>query len=142
MDQKDYGRAEAAFKSHLALVRAQPNPKPQDLLGVHNPLGMVYYWSGNIENRKECLRQAIALHRTIHGGDSVQEAECWQRLADITHDSGDAKEAVVMLDRAIKMYSDLHDQTVQVSERELLQHRAIPIRFFFDPKPFHQSLRQ
>jgi hypothetical protein len=32
-----------------------------------------------------------------------------QRLAEITYNSGDPKEAVVMLDRAIEMYSNVKD---------------------------------
>ena len=71
---------------------------------------MVYYWAGNNDGRKEALREAVTLNRKIHGGDSAQEAGCWQRLAEIAHGSGNSKEAADMLERAIEMYSNVNDK--------------------------------
>jgi hypothetical protein len=114
IDRKVYDSAESAFKTHLSLIQAQPDPKPRELLSVYNALGVLYDKSGNIEGRKEALRNAIALNRSIYGGDSAQEAECWQRLAEITHSSGNSKEAAAMLDRAIQMYSSVKDKIAPV----------------------------
>lgn len=114
IDRKAYERAESAFKTHLFLIQAQPDPKPRELLSVFNALGVLYDKSGNIEGRKETLRNAIALNRSIYEGDSAQEAECWQRLAEITHSSGNSKEAAAMLDRAIQMYSSVNDKIAPV----------------------------
>ena len=110
LDRKAYDRAESAFKSHLTLIQAQPDPKPQELLSAYQALVTVYYWAGNSEGQKEALQEAVTLDRRIHGGDSAQEAGCWQRLAEIAHSSGKSKEAADMLERAIEIYSNVNDK--------------------------------
>lgn len=110
LDRKAYDHAESAFKAHLALIQAQPDPKPQELLSAYQALDKVYYWAGNNDGRKEALREVVTLNRRIHGGDSAQEAGCWQQLAEIAHSSGNSKEAADMLERAIEMYANVNDK--------------------------------
>jgi hypothetical protein len=112
MDQKNYPMAEAVYRNRLTLVQAQPSPNPKELLNGYSALEMVYFWSGNIQGRKDSIEKMLPLCRTVYGGDSIQEAGAWQDLAKITHDAGDPKGAAIMLRRAITMYTGLHNEDV------------------------------
>jgi tetratricopeptide (TPR) repeat protein len=110
LEQQNYPLAESAYKSLLALAQAQPSPNPKDLLHAYGALNTVYFRSGDIEARKECLHKIIDLSRIVNGGNSLQEANAWQSLATITHNSGDPRAAAEMLSRAITIYTALHDE--------------------------------
>jgi tetratricopeptide (TPR) repeat protein len=107
VEQKDYKHAEAAFTNALAFVTAKPNPRPADQLNAYNELASFYRRAGGRDREKECLLKAIEFNRLVYQGDSVQEANCWQRLAEIAHDEGDSTEARVLIERAIKLDSSL-----------------------------------
>jgi Tetratricopeptide repeat len=106
MNQKDYERAEEAFKESLTVASNDPNP-PVQTLWIYNNLGWLHERTGDTQRRKECLVKAIEFNRVVHGDDSVEEAHCWSDLAEIARASGGSAEARELLERAIKIRSAL-----------------------------------
>ena len=103
MEKEDFPRAEEAFLAALAAARRKPGSRPIDVLHAHNELSWFYRQVGNTDKEKEHLRKAIEHNRTVHEGDSTQEASCWERLADIAFEAGDIQEAVRTMKKAIAM---------------------------------------
>jgi tetratricopeptide (TPR) repeat protein len=114
LNQEDYKQAEASFKAELALLQAQKNPKPDELAGAYGGLRMVYYRTGNLQGQKECLRKEIEFCRAARGPDSPAENSLWYDLAQVTHDSGDSRQAQALLDRAINMEAARHDPAAPI----------------------------
>src|SRR5204862_1329370 len=92
MNNKDYELAEEAFKTSLALVNQGPNPR-SDTLWAYNELTWLYERTGNTERRKESLLKATEANRILYQGDSTQEADCLESLAEIARAAGDTAEA-------------------------------------------------
>jgi Tetratricopeptide repeat len=106
MNNKDYERAEEAFKTSLIYAPQGPNP-PSQTLWVYNNLAWLYERTGDTERRKEALLKAAEANRILYQGDSTQEAGCLDDLADIARANGDIAEAHALLQRAIAMESRL-----------------------------------
>lgn len=110
MEQRDYDRAGTAFTTALAVATEKPNSRPVDVLNAYNQLAWFYERTNDKERRKESLRKAIEFNRIVYDGDSAQEADCWHSLAEIAHEEGSAAEAQVLIERAIKLKSNLPQQ--------------------------------
>jgi tetratricopeptide (TPR) repeat protein len=110
MDQKDYERAEQAFKEALAVAGNDANP-PSQTLWVYNNLVWLYEETGNTEQQKAALLKAAECNRILYERDSTQEASCLDDLAEIARAAGDTAEAHALLERAIAMEAGLpqHD---------------------------------
>ncbi|MES2981878.1 MAG: tetratricopeptide repeat protein [Verrucomicrobiota bacterium] len=107
VDAKNYDEAEQSFKAALADVQSRSSSRPIDHLNAHNQLSWFYNRIEDAENEKNHLRKAIEYNRLVYEGDSTQEANCWQRLAEMDFKSGKTREAIRILDRAITMEADL-----------------------------------
>jgi tetratricopeptide (TPR) repeat protein len=99
MQKKDYERAGAAFANALAAAKNSA----RDTLNVYNQLVWYNKTVADKQREKEFLGKAIEYNRIQHGGDSVQEADCMERLAEIAHEEGSTKEAQAWLEKAIAM---------------------------------------
>ena len=102
MNNKDYERAEEAFKTSLTFSPQGPNP-PSHTLWVYNNLSWLYERTGDTERRKESLLKAAEWNRILYQGDSTQEASCLHNLAEIARAAGDTAEAHALLERAIEI---------------------------------------
>ena len=107
VEVKDYAEAEKSFKSTLVIIQLKPSSRPIDHLNAHNRLSWFYDWVGDIENEKKHLNHAIEYNRLVYEGDSTQEANCWQQLAEIEFTNGDTHEAIRILNEAITMKAGL-----------------------------------
>jgi len=83
MEQKDYAQAGGAFAGALAAAAAKPNSRPVDLLNAYNELAWLYRSTGDKKHEEESLQKAIEFNRIVYGADSVQETNCWRRLAEL-----------------------------------------------------------
>ncbi len=107
VEAKNYDAAEHSFKAALADVQSRSSSRPIDYLNAHNKLSWFYNRIEDVENEKIHLRKAIDHNRLVYEGDSTQEADCWQRLAEIDFKSGKIREAIRILDKAITMEAGL-----------------------------------
>jgi uncharacterized protein (TIGR03067 family) len=105
-DEKDYERAEKAFKEALAVAGNDPNPSSQRLW-IYNNLAWLYERTGDTERQKAALLKAAEANRIHYKGDSTQEAACLLNLAEIARAAGDKADAHALLERAIAMEAGL-----------------------------------
>src|SRR5882724_6642088 len=91
---------------HIPGVNQGPNPR-SDTLWAYNELTWLYERTGNTERRKESLLKATEANRILYQGDSTQEADCLESLAEIARAAGDTAEAHALLERAISMEAGL-----------------------------------
>jgi hypothetical protein len=83
MERKDYAHAEGAFAEALAAAAAKPNSRPVDMLNAYNELARFYRTTADKQREGESLQKAIEFNRIVYGADSVQETNCWRRLAEL-----------------------------------------------------------
>jgi tetratricopeptide (TPR) repeat protein len=102
MEKKDYGNAEKAFSNALEIVVERPNSRPSDFVDRYHRLAWFYKCTGNKQLEKHHLEEEIE-YMSSHKGFSVQEPECWHRLAEIAFASGDHATARELQLKAIEM---------------------------------------
>lgn len=105
LERKDYDDAERAFLNALDVVASRSKSRPVDYLNCHNQLGWFYERVKKPEQEVYYLRQAIKYNRLVYDGDSIQEAGCWHRLAEIAYAQGEIGEAFDLQKKAIEMES-------------------------------------
>jgi len=107
VNAKIYDAAEHSFKAALTGVQSRSSSRPIDYLNAHDQLSWFYNRIEDLENEKFHLSKEIEYNRLVYEGDSIQEAGCWQRLAEIDFKSGKFREAIRILDKAITMEAGL-----------------------------------
>ncbi len=105
MDQKNYKKAEKAFIQALSVVTERKEFRPVDFLNCHNQLSWFYQRTNNKIKEEHHLKEVLKYNRLVYETDSVQEAGCWHRLAEIAYERGEIEDAFGLQTKAIEMES-------------------------------------
>jgi hypothetical protein len=115
----EYDQAEKAFLSYLSLAVKQNASRndwdvargdsgPANVLAAYNELAQVYQLAGDPQKEKQARLEAAKWNRIRSKGDSVQEADCWGRIAEISYEAGDQKSGIELMQKAITMEGATH----------------------------------
>lgn len=111
MERQDFDDAEQAFLNALRVVASRPESRSVDYLNCHNQLDSFYERVKTADQQASHLHEAIKYNRLVYEGDSIQEAGCWHRLAEIAYAQGEIGEAFLMQNKAIEMESHVQSGT-------------------------------
>ena len=111
---RDYDQAVEAAKTQVALALKRSGQRtewdvgrsdagPHQVMDAYNDLSTACRLAGQTPDEKTALLEAAKWDRIVFGGDSIQEANCWDSIAEITFNEGNRTTAIQLLEKAQAM---------------------------------------